>query len=107
MRWQTASLPEFDFRNELWVIPPDRMKGKNAGKKQTSAHAVPLTADLLETLPRFNRGRFLVSAANGASPVWMVTKPKERLDRRMLRTLRAMARKRGEDSWAVELQHFV
>jgi hypothetical protein len=25
-----ASLPEFDFRNKLWVIPAERMKGKNA-----------------------------------------------------------------------------
>jgi integrase len=105
-----ASLPEFNFRNQVWVIPAERMKGKNAGKKQARAHAVPLTADLLallETLPRFNRGRFLFSSTNGSSPVWMGTKPKERLDRRMLHTLRALARKRGDDFRAVELPHFV
>jgi integrase len=105
-----ASLPEFDFRNKLWVIPAERMKGKNVGKKQARAHAVPLTTDILsvlEALPRFNGGRFLFSTTNGRSPVWMGTKPKERLDRRMLRTLRARARKRGEDFRAVELPHFV
>ena len=105
-----ASLPEFDFRNQLWVIPAGRMKGKNAGKKQARAHAVPLTADLLtllEKLPRFNQGRYLFSTTNGVSPVWMGSKPKERLDRRMLRTLRALARKRGDDFRAVELPHFV
>jgi integrase len=105
-----ASLPEFDFRNKLWVIPAERMKGKNAGKKQARAHAVPLTGDLLdvfEVLPRFNGGKFFFSATNGTSPVWMGTKPKERLDRRMLRTLRALARKRGEDVGAVVLPHFV
>jgi integrase len=105
-----ASLPEFDFRNKLWVIPAERMKGKNAGKKQARAHAVPLTADLLavlEDLPELKGGKYLFSTTNGASPVWMGTKPKERLDCRMLRTLRALARKRGEDYRAVELQHFV
>lgn len=105
-----ASLPEFDFRNKLWVIPAERMKGKNAGKKQARAHAVPLTADLLailEILPRFKGGKYLFSTTDGASPVWMGTKPKERLDRRMLRTLRALARKRGDDFRAVELPHFV
>jgi len=105
-----ASLPEFDFRNKLWVIPAERMKGKNNGKKQARAHAVPLTADLLvllETLPRFNGGRYLFSTTNGSRPVWMGTKPKERLDRRVLRTLRALARSRGEDYRAVELLHFV
>jgi integrase len=73
-----ASVPEFDIRNQVWVwvIPAERMKGKNAGKKQARAHAVPLTADLLallETLPRFNRGRYLFSTTNGSSPVWMGT----------------------------------
>jgi integrase len=105
-----ASLLEFDFRSNLWVIPAARMKGKNAGKKQARAHAVPLIADLLvaiDALPRFNGGRHLFSTTNGESPVWMGTKPKQRLDRRMLLTLRALARKRGEDFRAVELPHFV
>jgi integrase len=105
-----ASLPEFDFRNKLWVIPAERMKGKDAGKKQARAHAVPLTADMLavlDALPRFKGGKFLFSTNNGTSSVWMGTKPKERLDRRMLLTLRALARKRGGDVGAVELPHFV
>jgi integrase len=105
-----ASRPEFDFRNKLWVIPAERMKGKNSGKKQSRAHAVPLTGDLLgvfEALPRFNGGKFFFSTTNGASSIWMGTKPKERLDGRMLCTLRALARKRGEDFRAVELPHFV
>ena len=92
------------------MIPADRMKGKDSGKKQARAHAVPLTGDLmavLHALPQFNGGKFIFSTTNGASPVWMGTKPKERLDRRMLRTLRALARKRGEDVGAVELPHFV
>jgi hypothetical protein len=86
-----ASLTELDYRNSLWVVPAERMKGKNAGKKQARAHAVPLTADLLALLllPRFNAGKYLFSTTNGISSVWMGTKPKKRLDGRMLRTLRA------------------
>ena len=105
-----ASFPEIDFRNKLWVIPAERMKGKNTGKKQARAHAVPLTAGLLtvlEDLPRFKGGKCLFSTTNGTSAVWMGTKPKERLDSRMLLTLRALARKRGEDFRAVDLPHFV
>jgi integrase len=105
-----ASKPEFNYRSKVLVIPAERMKGKNAGKKQARAHSVPLTDDLLallERLPRFNGGSYLFSTTNGSSPVWMGTKPKQRLDRRMLLTLRALARKRGEDYRAVELQHFV
>jgi integrase len=37
----------------------------------------------------------------------MGTKAKDRLDRRMLRTLKALAKKRGEDPDGIELPHFV
>jgi integrase len=92
-----ASWQEFDLTNRLWVIPAIRMKGKN-GKAR--AHVVPLTSEILkilETLPRFQRGQFLFSTTFGASPAWMSDKVKRRLDGRMLRTLRALARRRGDD----------
>jgi integrase len=88
-----ASTPEFDLRNKIWIIPAARMKGRNAGKKQARAHAVPLTTgllDVLEALPRFNGGKYLFSTTNGVSPIWMGSKPKKRLDVRMLLTLRAL-----------------
>lgn len=102
--------PEFNTREGIWVIPAERMKGKDSGKKQARAHAVPLTPDilaLLEGLPRFNRGRFLFSTTSGQSPAWIGTKIKKRIDRRMLLTLRALARRRGEDPADVTLPHFV
>jgi integrase len=99
-----ASRPEFDFPNRLWTIPPERMKGKN-GKARP--HVVPLTDDilaLLETLPRFKTGGdYLFSTSFGASPVWMSDKVKKRIDQRMLRTLRALARRRGDDPAKVKL----
>lgn len=105
-----ASWNEFNMREKIWVIPAERMKGKDSGKKQARAHAVPLTAELLallETLPRFKNGKFLFSTTFGRSPTWMGTKIKERLNRRMLLTLRALAKTRGEEPDAVELPHFV
>jgi integrase len=101
-----ASRPEFDFPNRLWTIPPERMKGKN-GKARP--HVVPLTDDvlaLLEKLPRFKTGDYLFSTTFGASPVWMSDKVKKRIDQRMLRTLRALARSRGDDPAKVKLTHW-
>lgn len=105
-----ASRQEFDHRDRVWVIPPERMKGRNAGQKQARAHAVPITDDfltLLNTLPRFNAGPYIFSTTNGGSPIWMGSKMKKRLDSRMLRTLRAMARMRGDDARRVELYPYV
>ncbi|MCK1641926.1 integrase family protein [Bradyrhizobium sp. 157] len=94
----------------IWVVPAERMKGKDSGEKQARAHAVPLTRDileLLETLPRFKRGKFLFSTTFGQSPTWIGTKIKKRLDKRMLLTLRAMAKRRGDDPADVTLPHWV
>jgi integrase len=102
--------PEFTMRERIWVIPAERMKGKDSGKKQARAHAVPLTSDIieiLESLPRFNGGKYLFSTTNGRSSTWIGTKIKQRLNRRMLLTLRALAKRRGEDPADVSLPHFV
>jgi integrase len=98
-----ASWSEFDMAKRLWTVPSARMKGKN-GKARP--HAVPLTDDvlaILKELPRFKRGDCLFSTTFGVSPVWMSDKVKKRIDGRMLRTLRAMARQRGEDPGKVML----
>jgi integrase len=105
-----AAWDEFNFREGIWVIPPDRMKGRDGGKKQARAHAVPLTKDilaLLESLPRFKGGKFLFSTTAGNTSAWIGSKAKDRLDARMLLTLKALARRRGEDSRTVALPPFV
>jgi integrase len=102
-----AHWSEFDLPAKLWTIPKERMKGKN-GKARP--HAVPLTDDMLailEKLPRFDRGDFLFSTTFGASPVWMSSKVKARIDARMLRTLRALSRRRGDDPNKVTLPDWV
>jgi integrase len=101
-----AAWSEFDLRKGLWTIPAARMKGKNS---KARPHAVPLTDELLailQKLPRFNRGDHLFSTTFGARPVWMTDKVKERVDRRMLRTLRALARQCGDDPEKVTLAHW-
>jgi integrase len=92
----------------VWVVPANRMKGRNG---KASAHAVPLTPDILqilETLPIFvSGGDFLFSRNAGRRPAVMSTEIKDSLDARMLRTLQAMARQRGDDPAGVKLEPWV
>lgn len=93
----------------IWTVPKERMKGRNSGKKQARAHAVPLTADilaLLETLP-VQGGMFMFSTTGGDVPVNVGSKVKDDLDRRMLLTLRAIAKLRGQNPRTVTLKHWV
>jgi integrase len=93
----------------IWTVPKERMKGRKSGKKQARAHAVPLTADilaLLESLP-VQGGKFMFSTTGGDVPVNIGSKVKKDLDRRMLLTLRAMAKLRGQNPKSVVLRHWV
>lgn len=102
-----ASRGEIDSKEKLWTVPRERMKGTN---EKARAHTVPLTDDMLailEQLPRFKGGDFLFSVTGGRKPVWASAKVKKRLDARMLRSLRALARLRGEDFTKVKLEPWV
>jgi integrase len=97
---------ELDLPGKSWTIPAARMKGKN-GKARP--HVVPLTAEMLtlfETLPRFTHDH-LFTTTLGVRPVWISDKIKKDLDRRMLCTLRALARVRGADPAKVKLEKWV
>lgn len=98
-----ARWSEFDLEKRLWVIPPARMKS-------ATAHVVPLTDDVvasLKALPRFRRGDYLFSTTAGKKAVNGFSKAKDRLDREMLRSLRALARAADEDWKTVRIQPFV
>ncbi len=89
-----------------WIIPAERMKGEN---EEARPHLVPLTADILqilETLPLFKKGDFLFSTTAGAKPVCIGNKIKKQIDARMLRTLKALARRRGDDPGRVTLKNW-
>ena len=88
------------------IIPAERMKGKNGRARE---HLVPLSSTALEvlaSLPRYRGGRYLFSFSAGDRPVAMASPAKRDLDRRMLRTLKAMACRRGEDHHPVTLPNW-
>ena len=95
--------PEIDFRRGCLVVPPERFKSN-------ASHTVWLSAEattILSALPRGNRGSFVFSTTNGRRPISGFSKAKAALNRHMLRTLRALARVRGEDWRRVTLKRFV
>ncbi len=97
-RWR-----EIDFQAKVWTIPSERFKSD-------AEHRVPLTDDvlaLLGELPRFRKGDHLFSTTFGVQPTRINDKVKTDLDARLLRTLKAMARMRGEDPKRVELRGWV
>jgi integrase len=94
---------ELDFKEKIWTLPKERMKGTD---EKARAHTVPLTNEMLaifEPLPRSKGGDFLFSTSGGKTPVWMSDKIKKKLDRRMMRSLRALARMRGDDPGKMKL----
>jgi integrase len=102
-----AKWSEFDLRNKLWIIPAARMKGRDG---RVADHVVPITdeiAAILESLPRFKSGDFVFSVTFSKTPIWVSDKIKKRLDSRMLRTLKAMARRRGDDPSRITLPPWV
>jgi integrase len=101
-----ASWPEFDLPNKLWTIPASRMKGRN---ERARPHVVPLIDDIfriVNEVPKHQRGPYVFSVTSGVSPVWMSDKIKQRINKKMLRTLRALARRRGDDPSKVVLAHW-
>ena len=87
-----AQWPEFDLAAKLWTIPSERFKSD-------STHMVPLADDvvaLLHGLPRWVAGDYLFTHNGGKAPATVSSQAKASLDARMLRTLRALARMRGD-----------
>jgi integrase len=87
---------------KIWTVPRERFKSDRE-------HVVPLTNEALaivETLPRFARSDYLFTF-DGEMPASLGDYIKRRLDARMLRTLRALARRRGDYPATVTLPHWV
>jgi len=71
------SWPEIDIRKKLWTIPPERMK-------TGAIHVVPLAPGaikIIEALPRFNAGRFMLSTTAGEKAISGFANVKTRVDR--------------------------
>jgi integrase len=72
-----ATWDEFDFKERLWTIPKERMKGARS-------HEVPLSSLALEVLaglPVWTRGKHLFSTTDGKTSLSGFSKAKIRLDK--------------------------
>jgi integrase len=88
---------------KTWTIPRQRAKSDRD-------HVVPLADDALEifaSLPHFSGGDYVFSMREGRAPINGLSKYKKRLDARMLLTLKAAARARGEDPATITLPSYV
>jgi integrase len=104
---EAAQLSWPEVQGDIIVIPASRMKGREGKARE---HLVPLSSaaqEIIASLPRIKNGPFLFSLSAGKRPLAMTGPIKADLDRRMLRTLKAMARRRGEDHQAVDLPGWV
>ena len=98
MRWR-----EIDMQARVWTIAQERFKSG-------AEHRVPLTDDmvaLLDGVPRFRGGDHVFSTTFGRKSTRIHDKIKHKLDRRMLRMLRWLARRRGDAAKGVELRPWV
>ncbi len=93
-----AHRDEIKRRKRIWVIPAERMKGRNGFAREHLVPTTPEILSLLESLPKHNEGGFLFSTTAGVSPVVPGSKIKAELDARMLRSLKALRRMRGEST---------
>jgi integrase len=103
---EVAGISWSEINGNAIIVPAARMKGRE-GKARD--HLVPLTQaiqEIIASVPRIRGGKYLFSYKAGSSPVTMTGPMKRDLDQRMPRTLKAMARRRGEDQQTVELPHW-
>jgi len=104
---EAAQISWPEFQGSSIVIPASRMKGREGKARE---HLVPLSSlarEVIASLPRIKNGPYLFSMSAGKRPLAMTGPVKADLDRRMLRTLKALARRRGEDHHAVTLPDWV
>jgi integrase len=104
---EAAQISWPEVQGNTIVIPASRMKGKEGKARE---HLVPLSSaarEVIASLPRIKNGPYLFSMSAGKRPLTMTGPIKADLDRRMQRTLKALARRRGEDHRAVTLASWV
>ena len=103
---EAAQISWCEVQGSTITIPASRMKGREGKARE---HLVPLSSaaqEVIASVPRIKNGPFLFSLSAGKRPLAMTGPIKADLDRRMQRTLKAMAR-RGEDHHAVTLASWV
>jgi integrase len=104
---EAAQISWPEVQGDTIVTPASRMKGREGKARE---HLVPMSAALREVIasvPRIKNGPFLFSMSADKRPLAMTGPIKADLDKRMLRTLKALARRRGQDHQAVDLPGWV
>ena len=91
---------EIDRRQQLWVIPQERVKN---GQEHEVALS-PAALEILDGLPKIghNSGGSLVFTTTGEKPVSGFSRAKRRLDAEILKLQKADAAERGDDPDKVE-----
>ncbi len=103
---EAAHLSWPEVHGDHVIIPASRMKGRNNRARE---HLVPLSStaqQIIASVPRYRGAPFLFTFNAGKRPLAMTGQIKADLDQRMLRTLKAMARRRGKDHDAVALPNW-
>jgi integrase len=98
-----APWSEINLDRREWIIAAGRFKSE-------VQHLVPLSdavVTLLKEMPRFKSGDYLFTSGGRRTGRGVAGGAKGNLDARMERTLKAMARRRGEDPGRVKLTPFV
>jgi len=98
-----AGKSEPDPSRKIWTIPAERMKGDNDEARPHAVPMIPSIVAVFDAVPKFKGGPYLFSTTFGKKPVHIGDVVKRRLEKRMRRTLKALARRRGEDVAAVTL----
>ena len=104
---EAAHLSWPEIHGDTITVPASRMKGRKGTARE---HLVPLSSaaqEVIASVPKYRGAPFLFSYSAGKRPLAMTGQIKSNLDRRMLRTLKAMARRNGEDHDTVTLPNWV
>jgi Phage integrase family/Arm DNA-binding domain len=100
---EAAKISRPEISDGIVTIPASRMKGRESKAREHLVPLPPLARELIAQQMNINQGPFIFSYNNGSTALTMTSKIKNDLDRRMLRTLKAMARQRGDDPRKVTL----
>ena len=95
-----ARLEDFDLKEKLWTIPPER-----EGTKGEDAHVLPITAEIegiVRACPHSHG--YLFSTTGGEKPLTIGDKLKRQIDKLALEELRREAAERGDDPSGVALE---
>ena len=104
---EAAQLSWPEIHGDIIKIPASRMKGCDIKNANICCRCRRRCRRLSKLLPRYRGAPFLFSFSGGRRALAMNGRIKGELNARMVRTLKALARRRGDDHHAVNLTPWV